>query len=320
MVRRARDLDGTVWAADGSRSRLVRKVTWQCLWTRPRVVIFSHVHLGRLAPIVRMLCARSRVITLAYGIDVWKPLDRLGRIGLRFSTAFWSISRYTARQLAHHNRVPMSRVYLLPLAIDDLPPLQSVDANGHISLLSVCRLDRNERYKGIDLALQAHALLVQEFRGLRFRIVGDGTDIDRLRVLVADLGTSDLVDFLGGVPSSELAGEYARCNVFVLPSRKEGFGIVFLEAMAYAKPIVACAAGGAPEVVPDGECGLLVPANDLLALTESLRRLLADSQLRARLGARGRQRVERFYTRSRFEDRVAQLVDGRVAALGSEAS
>src|SRR5207247_6102484 len=128
MVRRASDVDGTIVAAGGSRSRLVRKVIWHCLRARPQVVIFSHVHLGRLAPIVRMLCPWSRVITLAYGIDVWKPLDLFGRIGLRSSTAFWSISRYTARQLAHHNRVSLSRVYLLPLAIDHLPPVPSVDA------------------------------------------------------------------------------------------------------------------------------------------------------------------------------------------------
>ena len=137
---------------------------------------------------------------------------------------------------------------------------------------------------------------------------------------MVDLGTGHLVDFLGGVPGPELAGEYARCSVFLLPSRKEGFGLVFLEAMAYAKPIVACAAGGAPEVVPDGECGMLVPANDLLALWESLRRLLADVQLRARLGAQGRRRVERFFTRERFEQQVAQLLDGRVESLSVETS
>ena len=116
-----------------------------------------------------------------------------------------------------------------------------------------------------------------------------------LRARAARLGLEGEVTFLGELAGDEeVRQEYRRADLFCLPSRQEGFGIVFLEAMAAGLPIVAADAAAVPEVAPAGEVSLLVPPLDAGALAEALLRLLGDEDLRARLGAAGRVRVRRY--------------------------
>jgi phosphatidylinositol alpha-1,6-mannosyltransferase len=300
--------------AGGSRQRLIRLVLRRMWELRPDVVILSHVNLARMAPLLAVIRLAGRRVVMAYGIEVWKRLDLTASLGLRFATEVWSISEYTARQLRIYNRVQRMPIYLLPLALeqdvnDEGPP-------GDVrTMLSVCRLESSERYKGIDVALRAHALLLEEMPNLHFHVVGDGTDVSRLRQIASDLDTTHRVAFLGWVTPQELAREYARCTVFVLPSRKEGFGIVFLESMARSRPVVAFRSGGTPEVVVHGECGILVEPEDLLGLYESLRSLLLDEGLRTRLGNNGRRRVDARFTLKEFMHRVGELLAGRAEPI-----
>jgi len=133
--------------------------------------------------------------------------------------------------------------------------------------------------------------------------------------MAADLGTEDRVTFLGRLSAADLGREYARCTVFVLPSRKEGFGIVFLEAMGRSKPVVALRSGGTPEVVIHGETGILVEPDNLGALYEALRRLLQSEDLRARLGRGGRVIVDRSFTPNAFRERLDALIGSRATPL-----
>jgi glycosyltransferase involved in cell wall biosynthesis len=110
----------------------------------------------------------------------------------------------------------------------------------------------------------------------------------------------DRVEFLGTVSRRELADRYRRATVFCLPSRQEGFGIVFLEAMAHARPIVAARAAAVPETVADGEVGILAGPNDPEAFAQALATLLGDRDLGRRMGQAGRRRVESYRA-----DRVA---------------
>ena len=126
------------------------------------------------------------------------------------------------------------------------------------------------------------------------RVVGTGAELARLQKQATRLQLADRVQFLGHVSFERLAAEYKRAHVFCLPSRQEGFGIVFLEAMAAGLPIIAARAAAVPEVVADGECGILVPPGDAPALAEALEQLLADAKERRRLGDAGRRRVERY--------------------------
>jgi glycosyltransferase involved in cell wall biosynthesis len=147
-------------------------------------------------------------------------------------------------------------------------------------------------YPRKDVAILLDA--IAQVPGATLRLVGTGPELARLQAQAKRLQLADRVQFLGHVSFERLAAEYRRANVFCLPSRQEGFGIVFLEAMAAGLPIVAARAAAVPEVVADGGCGILVAPGNAPSLANALERLLADSVERQRLGEAGRRRVQRY--------------------------
>jgi glycosyltransferase involved in cell wall biosynthesis len=139
-------------------------------------------------------------------------------------------------------------------------------------------------------------------------IVGDGDDRKRLEDLVRENGLSDRVIFTGVVSDEELIGFYKACDVFLMPSRQEGFGIVFLEAMAFEKPVIGGNHGGTPEVIVDNETGFLVEHGDVNSLADRIIRLLLDGELCKRMGQAGRRRVEENYTFDPFRKRLISFL------------
>jgi glycosyltransferase involved in cell wall biosynthesis len=143
--------------------------------------------------------------------------------------------------------------------------------------------------------LDAMPAVRAEVPGACLRVVGGGPMLKALMRRAEALGLGGAVTFLGEVPcDGEVRREYLGADVFCLPSRQEGFGIVFLEAMAAGLPIVAVRAGAAPEVAAEGEAALLAPPGDTAALAGALIRLLRDAELRARLSEGGRKRVRGY--------------------------
>jgi glycosyltransferase involved in cell wall biosynthesis len=159
---------------------------------------------------------------------------------------------------------------------------------GRFTLLSVCRFYPRKR---IDVLLEASARLLGRIPGLELRIVGGGPEAPRLRRMCRESGLERVVRWLGDVSQDELAREYQRCDVFCLPSAQEGFGIVFLEAMAAGKPIIAARAAAAPEVV---EHGLLAEPGDAGSLAAAIAELHGDAPLRRSLAEAGLQAVRKY--------------------------
>jgi phosphatidylinositol alpha-1,6-mannosyltransferase len=178
-------------------------------------------------------------------------------------------------------------------------------------LLSVGRLQRR---KGHDLAIAAIDTLRHDLPGLRYVIVGDGEERGRLERMVADRDLGGHVTFRGAVPSGELPAYFSACDVFLLPNRIdqgdiEGFGIVFLEAAAAERPVIAGNTGGVPEAVADGFTGLLVSGTCVDELARAIRRMAGDKPLRLRFGRAGRERVLRSFSWGAAAERVRAVHD-----------
>jgi len=170
-------------------------------------------------------------------------------------------------------------------------------------LLTVARLDF---HKGIDTVIRALPAIRAAVPAARYAVAGIGSTQGALEALVAELGLGDAVRLLGFVPDDELPALYNAADVFVLVSRRydllvEGFGIAIVEASASGLPVIASRSGGIPEAVREGETGLLVDPDDAAAVGATAIRLLGDEGLRHRMGAAGREAVERYYN----WDRVA---------------
>jgi len=203
------------------------------------------------------------------------------------------------RILQDYGAVP-EKVVVVPEPIDLLRWRRALDAAPSVAeegaILCVAHL-----YPRKDVATLLDALS-RIPPPARLTVVGTGPELPRLERRARELGLGERAVFLGHVPFERLASEYRRASVFCLPSRQEGFGIVFLEAMAAGLPIVAARAAAVPELVVDGDSGILVPPGDPEALAAALGRLLGDPSERERLAACGGMRV-----RSNDAPRVARL-------------
>jgi glycosyltransferase involved in cell wall biosynthesis len=155
-------------------------------------------------------------------------------------------------------------------------------------VLAVCRFYPRKR---LHLLIEAASRLRDRIPGLEVRLVGGGPEYPKLAELRRDRGLEGAVRFLGDVSQPDLAREYNRCDLFCLPSVQEGFGIVFLEAMAAGKPIVAARAAAVPEVLPQG---VLVEPDNTDALVEAIWRMYSEPNERAALAAEGRRAVEQY--------------------------
>ena len=161
--------------------------------------------------------------------------------------------------------------------------------------------------KGHELVLRALGKVRASFPRLQCRIIGEGPDRARFEALVRELGIGQQVQFVGRQSRSEVAEAMRRCSVFVLPSRNEGLGCVYLEAMSSGKPVVACQGQGIAEVIKHGENGWLVPAEGLEELVNGLSVLLSSPELRAGIGAAARRTILEKLTLSHQAQQLASI-------------
>jgi glycosyltransferase involved in cell wall biosynthesis len=175
-------------------------------------------------------------------------------------------------------------------------------------ILSVARLTRHDRTKGIISVIEALPMLAD--RDVNYVIAGQGDDMEFLKQVAERCGVASRVRFMGAVSDAMLVDLYRRCEAFVLPSGQEGFGIVFLEAMYFDAPVIAARAKGAVDVVQDGETGLLVAFGDVIGIKLAIERLLGDPGLRDALRQRARQNVtgEGPFTFHAFVQRCSHLL------------
>jgi phosphatidylinositol alpha-1,6-mannosyltransferase len=284
-----------------NRIALARAVLSKSL--KCRLLYVGHPHLAPLGLLCKLLNPRLRYVVSAYGIEVWTPLSPLRRLGLRSATALTAISDFTARKMVETQGVDAARIQVVPCVITS--ELLHANGNGRKShsshnskktLLAVGRLDSRERHKGFDEVILALQRLAQSDADVVFVVAGDGDDKNRLQELASKRGLSDRVIFKGTVSDPELIDLYKSCDVFLMPSSQEGFGIVFLEAMAFNKPVIGGNHGGTPEVILDNETGFLVEHGDVAALADKIGILLRDPELCKRMGEAGRRRVEENFT------------------------
>ncbi len=255
---------------------------------------------------------RTPYLVMLYGIEVWRPLEPARQRALFGAAIRLSISAYTlARAREIH---PGLSAEILPLALEERTPEGGVDLSlveraGDGFALIVGRMAASERYKGHDELLEALPAVAREVPDARLVIAGGGDDRSRLEAKAAALGVADQVFFTGFVSEATLAVLYERAALLAMPSRGEGFGLVYLEAMRAGRPCLAARGTAAAEVVVDGETGLLVNPEDGQELAAALAQLLGAPEIGRRMGAAGKIRWERDFSYARFRDRLTGHLD-----------
>ena len=231
------------------------------LMPRIETLYLGHVNLAPLGLLLRVFRPRIQYWVVTHGVEVWEPLPTFRRLGLQRAQRVISVSAYTAGEMVKAQKLYPQRVLVLSPSLDPgftqgpcdavslpLPP-------GGRMLLTVGRLISSEPGKGVDSVIKVLPEVMKAVPDLSYVIIGGGDLQPRLEEMARESSVRDRIFFVGKLPLEQLKGCYSRADVFVMPSYQEGFGIVFLEAMAFSKPVIAGDHGGAPEIVRDGVTG-----------------------------------------------------------------
>ncbi|MEG4985532.1 glycosyltransferase family 4 protein [Microcoleus sp. BR0-C5] len=251
------------------------------LQKRPERVFCGHI---KLAPLIQILCQPLGIpyTILTYGKEVWEPLGPKYQTAIRQADSIWTISRYTrdslrdsfAARTCEINNLNPEKFHIVPCTVDEnifttgpkpQDLLEQYNLVGAKILMTVARLRSTDSYKGVDVTIQALPQIAKTFPNVKYLVIGRGDDRSRLAKLADDLGVTERVIFAGFVPTENLAAHYQLADAYVMPSQ-EGFGIVYLEALACGVPVLAGDADGSADPLQDGKLGWRVPHRDSAAV------------------------------------------------------
>jgi phosphatidylinositol alpha-1,6-mannosyltransferase len=262
---------------------------------RPDIVLNAHIVTSPAASLIRRRLGVPVAQYLLAKEAATRP--KLASFAAARADAMLAISRHTC-DLARHVGVDEERLHLIPPGVD-LPERNPEPRRDRPTIVTVARLE--DRYKGHDTVVHALPLIRASLPDVQWVVIGDGSLRCPLERLADTYGVASSIRFVGSVSDEERDSWLERAHVFTMPSRVpgdglggEGFGIVYLEANWHELPVVAGDAGGAVDAVIHGETGLLVDADDAVAVADSLTCLLRNSELRGRLGRNGAKRAKEF--------------------------
>lgn len=280
----------------------------------------QHVFCGHinLAVMVQSLCQPLGIpyTVLTYGKEVWEPLSLRNQRALQQAAGIWTISRYSRDRLCAINNLDPQLIQVLPCAIDGnaftpgckLPTLlEQYGLLGAKVLLTVARLWPGDIYKGVDVTIRALPKIAQVLPEVKYLVIGRGDDQQRLARLAQELGVADRVVFAGFIPTEQLVEHYRLADAYVMPSQ-EGFGIVYLEAMACGVPVVSGNADGSADPLQDGKLGWQVPYRDPEAVAAACIAILQGGDRRCD-GQWLREQTLALYGQDAFAQRLQHLVE-----------
>ena len=253
------------------------------IWKRPNLIITGHLNFTVAAYWLKRL-TNIPYWTTAYGIEAWDIQNASVIKALHNADRILSISSYTRDRLIKEQNLDPNKIVILPCQFEPSrfkiapKPTYLLEKYGlkreQPIILTVARLAEVERYKGYDQILQALPQIRQQIPDIHYIIVGKGNDETRIKQLITQLGLQDYVTLAGFIPDEQLCDYYNLCDVFAMPSKKEGFGIVYLEALACGKPVLGGNQDGAVDALCHGKLGALVNPDDVDEIARTIIQIL----------------------------------------------
>ncbi len=272
-------------------------------------IVCGHINLLPIAHLVGVWL-RKPILLFVYGIDVWQPSKRklINKL-IKNIAHFVSISEITKERFTKWAKLSDKKGSIIPNAIHmenygagdkNSRLISQYGLDGKTVLMTLGRLSADERYKGFDEIIELLPELIREISGIVYMIIGSGGDRERLQKKAMLLGVGGHVVFTGFVSESEKPDYYRLADAYVMPSYGEGFGFVFLEALACGIPVVASNIDGGREAVRHGKLGALVDPHDAEDIKKGILKALKQPRMIP-------EDLE-YFSYSNFEQRVHRLV------------
>lgn len=252
---------------------------------RSQTVILSHINLLIFALLIKRLSPKTNIVLIVHGIEVWRDIkDWKARFLRNHCDEIWAVSAYTANKMQELHQVPAERIKVVHNCLDpfleipdsfkkpeDLLKRYKLKETNPI-IFTLTRLSSTELYKGYDLVIQAMPRLLETYPNLKYLIAGkaDFSERNRLIQLIKLHRLEHCVYLVGFIPDEELSEHFLLADAFIMPSRKEGFGIVFIEAAACGCKTIGGNQDGSVDALLNGKLGTLVNPTDIDAICEAV--------------------------------------------------
>ena len=253
-----------------------------------RVVIISHINLLLVGWMIKKISPGTKIILFAHGIEIWNKLSPTRKMMLNICDEIISVSHFTSERIQSVHGMSSEKCKVLNNCLDPFLPLPTGRIKDPVLLerygfsktdkvlLTLTRLSAKERYKGYDKVLQAMVQLREKYSGLRYLLAGSYDPIEKQYVddLITKYELNRFVVMPGYIPDEELNAHFAMADIYVMPSMKEGFGIVFIEAMNYGLPVIAGNIDGSVDALCNGELGSLVDPLSISEISIAIKNIL----------------------------------------------
>ena len=315
-LKAARDVEIGFTGCGGSTARFFSSALGLAI-RQPTIALALHPDLATVVAAMKFLAPGMRSVVVVHGVEVWAPLPAVRRRSVQSADLVLAPSEYTLSRATKEQRLPTAKGRKLAWSLGpEFDPRAVPTAGSSLPegfprgrvILTVGRWEAGEAYKGVDHLIAALPSLLKIFPDVQLVAVGEGSDLPRLQSLARGSDVSGRVHFLPFMTHDQLPNAYDHCELFAMPSRGEGFGLVFIEAMARGKPVIGGAHGGTPEIIDDSIDGFVVRFGDIAQLVDRLTRLLANDSLRREMGVQALAKARREFTFARFSSGLAVIL------------
>ncbi len=303
-------------AYSGKRIRFVLQNVLQSL--RVDELIIGHMNLAMVGVLYKLLRPSKKLTVICHGIEVFEPVSGIKKKILQKADQILAVSTFTKNKLVELQQLPAEKISVFPNTLD--PHFQLPDefskptylqkryglSEQHKVIFTLTRLNSEEGYKGYDKVISILPQLVKS--GLRFKYIlagkADDTEKKRMQKLITANGLEEYVLMPGFIADEEVTAHYLLADVFVMPSKGEGFGIVFLEAMACGLPVIAGNKDGSTEALQFGELGTLIDPDNEEQLQEAIQIVLHQQKEPGQL----QQKMLNFFSFDHYKERLVHSI------------
>ncbi|NOU38268.1 MAG: glycosyltransferase family 4 protein [Ferruginibacter sp.] len=255
---------------------------------RSNIVILSHINLLLVGWLIKKIAPNTTVILLAHGIEIWSTLSKQKMMMLTACNKILSVSSFTNERIQAVHNIPKEKCFVFNNCID--PFLEKPDKkirnielikrynlkSNDIILLTITRLSEKDRYKGYTQVLKSLVLIVNKNKNIKYILAGSYEVQEKKYVesLIAKYNLQSNVIITGFIKEEELAWHFSLADIYIMPSSKEGFGIVFVEAMYYGVPVIAGNVDGSVDALLQGKLGIIINPEDTNGITTALQKMI----------------------------------------------
>ena len=280
---------------------------------KPNLFLYGHILFTPIAFVTKLLFPNSKSILFIHGIEAWKKPKIIPHWFYRFSyDRILSVSDYSAKTMSESFHISRNKFYIIGNSIDITIQDSMIEKKNKLTskpiIVSVSRLSKQSKHKNIDKVICSLPTILNEYPNLKYYIIGEGDWRPEIQTLVNGLNLQNVVEFFGAINDEEKYQILRRSNLFVLPSTKEGFGIVFLEAWASDLPIIASNSGAATEIIDNGIDGLCVepiPSK----ISNAVLFLLKNPKIMIQMAVKGKAKVINYFSYEIFATKLLEYLN-----------